>query len=122
MEQNKNQEFIRIANKGILLEVMVLTVKEVGYFIDVSPSLNVSGYGKTKKEARESFVYNLEVFCKDFIILNKVKQEIELVKLGFKKQKFATKNYSKLFIDKNGVLKGYEGEIISKSLVETEIV
>lgn len=114
-----HKDLVRINKNSIHLKIAIFTGKEGDYFVTISPSLNVSGYGKTKKEAMQSFGENIELFCADLIALPKKRIEIELRKLGFIREKFQLKNFSKIYVDENGVLKNFEEGSIETSVLET---
>jgi hypothetical protein len=48
-------------------------------------------------------------------------RELELVKLGFAKVKFQNKNYSKSYVDENGVLQGFEAGTLKTSMLEATL-
>ncbi|MFA9191155.1 hypothetical protein AAGV28_07200 [Flavobacterium sp. FZUC8N2.13] len=102
------KETIRIKGDHIKINVMIASGKEGEHHIVVSPALLVSGYGSTPEEAKESFHENIKLFCEDLLTLPNDKKLIELKKLGFTQEKFAHKNFSKLYVDENGVLQGLE--------------
>lgn len=108
------REHIRIKSGKINIKVLTASGKDGDYFVNISPTLLVSGYGSTEKEAKESFEYNMELFCKDLLVLVPEKRDTYLFSLGFCKEKFKTKNFSKLYIDENGVLQGLELLLIEK--------
>lgn len=115
------REHIRIKSGKINIKVLTASGKDGDYFVNISPTLLVSGYGSTEKEAKESFEYNMELFCKDLLVLVPEKRDKYLFSLGFSKEKFKTKNFSKLYIDENGVLQGLEPSSIKTSLLEAVV-
>src|SRR5690606_39311069 len=92
------KENIRIKGDKINVGTMVIRGKDGNYFVCISPALNVSGYGETEEEAKESFMENIDLFCSDLMILSKEKIEHELFKLGLRREKYKTKNFSKLYV------------------------
>lgn len=106
--QVSSMEMIRINRSSITISVTVAIGKEGDFFVAISPALNVSGYGKTKEEAQESFDENVNVFCSDLLSLTKKNMEAQLQLLGFKQEKLNHKNYSKAYVDENGVLQNFE--------------
>lgn len=111
-------ETIRVTKNYLKARYLVLIGKEGEYYVALSPSLNVSGYGKTKREAERSFNENMETFCEDFMALKPSEREVELKKLGFEKEKLKNKNYSKIYVDQNGLLNGFEEGTLQKKFVE----
>ena len=75
----------------------------------------ISGYGSTEQEAIDSLDENVETFCEDFMKLNAEQKKSELVKLGFSQVPYHRKNFSKLFVDENGLLQGLENVTIRKN-------
>lgn len=101
-------------NKGtkINISVLVITGKDGDHFVVTAPSVLVSGYGTTINEANDSFSHNMELFFKDFLELSVLEREKYLIGLGFIKEKYKNKNYSRLYVDENGVLQGLEHSTI----------
>lgn len=114
-------ETIRIKESSIVVKAIVASGKEGEHFIVISPAILVSGYGYTLKEAEESFQENVNLFCQDLMKLTNEQREIELTKLGFSKVKFHNKNYSKSYIDENGVLQGFEPGTLKTSMLEATV-
>lgn len=115
------KESIRIKDKEIKLKVLTFSGKDGDFYVVVSPALLVSGYGNTEEEAEESFKANLETFCRDLMVLDSEQRDLELKKLGFLKEKYHTKNFSKAYIDENGVLHGLEKSSIRTSMLEATV-
>ena len=114
-------ETVRIKSNTISIKAIVATGKEGEYFIAISPAILVSGYGNSKEEAQQSFQDNLYLFCQDLLSLTNEQREIELTKLGFAKVKFHNKNYSKSYVDENGVLQGFEPGTLKTSMLEATV-
>ncbi len=114
-------ETVRIKGDTISIKAIVATGKEGNQFIAVSPAILVSGYGNSKEEAQQSFQENLELFCQDLLELTNEKREEELVKLGFAKVKYHNKNFSKSYVDENGVLQGFEPGTLKTSMLEATV-
>lgn len=112
------KETIRIKGNKLSIKILAATGKEGDYFVTVSPSLLVSGYGTTEEDAKQSFEENLRLFCEDFLKLNTPQRESELLKLGFSKVKFHNKDYSKAYVDENGVLQGFEPGTLRAAMLE----
>lgn len=113
-------ETIRIKDNKINLNVVATSGKDGDYFVMISPTIMVSGYGETIEEAQQSFEHNMAVFCKDVLNLNQIERNLYLKKLGFEREKFKTKNFSKLYVDENGALQGLE-QISNIGLVEATV-
>ena len=114
-------ETVRIKSNIISIKAIVATGKEGEHFIAISPAILVSGYGNSKEEAQQSFQDNLFFFCQDLLSLTNEQRGIELTKLGFAKVKFHNKNYSKSYVDENGVLQGFEPGTLKTSMLEATV-
>lgn len=114
-------ETVRIKGNSVAIKAIVASGKEGEHFIVVSPAILVSGYGNTEKEAEESFQENVNLFCQDIMKLTNEQREIELTKLGFAKVKYHNKNFSKSYVDKNGVLQGFEPGTLKTSMLEATV-
>lgn len=115
-------QFIRIDKKGITVKIVIVSGKEGEYFVSLAPSINVSGYGKTIHDADESFDENMHLFMDDLLKLSKDRREDEIFKLGFKKERFKNKNFSKAYVDENGILNNFEEGTLKKTVLETSFV
>ncbi|WP_395067054.1 hypothetical protein [Flavobacterium sp.] len=114
-------ETVRIKESSISIKAIVATGKEGEHFVAISPAILVSGYGNSKEEAHQSFQENLRLFCEDLMKLTNELREIELTKLGFAKVKYHNKNYSKSYVDENGVLQGFEPGTLKTSMLEATV-
>ena len=74
------------------------------------PALQITGYGETVERAQEMLNFSVEEFCKYLLELTPNKISIELSKLGFKKDRFRNKDYSKSFVDATGELQNFNAE------------
>jgi hypothetical protein len=107
---NINKDYVRV-------NLLIAMGKEGDYYVTISPSILVSGYGKTEAEANDSFEENMKLFCSDLISISDEKRTIELSKLGLSNAKSQKKNFSKAYIDKNGVLQGFEPGSVKTAMV-----
>lgn len=114
----ETEEFIRIKSRSVTIRIQVASGKDGEYYVSVAPSLLVSGYGNTEEESRESFMHNMELFCQDILNLKSDQRTSYLKKLGFSAQRFKTKNFSKVYIDTNGVLQGFEPSTVKQTTLE----
>lgn len=120
-ELDNLKETLRIKGDLLQLSVVVAEGKDGDHFVAISPTLQVSGYGQSELEAREAFDDNMNTFCEDLLSLSPEKRILELIKLGFSKQKYRNKNYSKAFVDENGVLQDFEPGTLKTSLVTATV-
>lgn len=111
------EESLKTSSDSISIEVNTITGKEGDFWICISPSLNVSGYGRTIEEAKKSFEENIIIFCDDIQSLKSEKKHQILVSLGWKQKKYAKKQFSKAFVDKDGILQNLEHAIVSLETV-----
>lgn len=111
-------ETVRIKGSKLSIKILSATGKEGDHFVTVSPALLVSGYGSSEEEAKESFEENLRLFCEDFMKLDSQQRELELLKMGFSKVKFHNKDFSRSYIDENGMLQGFEPGSLKAAMLE----
>lgn len=112
---------IRIQKGSIHFKMNVIEGKDGDFFIRISPAFGISGYGRTEQEAEQSFSENIKIFCADLMSLKNDQRETELSKLGFKKEFAHNKNFSKLYIDNDGILQGLDPESIKSTVLEDTI-
>ena len=115
------RESLRIKGDKINIKVLTASGKDGDSFVIISPTLLVSGYGLNETEAKQSFQHNIELFCKDFLQLSSEQRNSHIRNLGFIKEKFKTKNFSKLYVDENGVLHGLEQSTLKTSILEATV-
>lgn len=102
------EETISISRKKVVIRVNTISGKQGDHYVALSPSIHVSGYGKTLDDAIKSFDISMDAFVED---LNSVplNEAIEYLKsLGWTSQKYFKKRLSKAFADHNGVLQNLE--------------
>ena len=109
--KNQKDDFIHINHgKGRIqatLTRLVFQDKDTQQYIAMVPSLELTGYGQTKKKAFEMLKFSLDDYYTHLIKLSSTKMAIELQKLGWKKNKLKNKDYSKAYVDLNGNLKEF---------------
>lgn len=116
-------EQLRMDAKGIKdIRINVITGRDKsGVYIFYSPSLNISGYGDSHLEGENSFKENIWVFIEDILELSH-KKRIELLQsLGWKRNDLFHKQYSRVFVDPKGDLKGLNIKKPVIQSMETEI-
>lgn len=106
-------EEIKMSKDSFLVKINIITGQEGEFWVSISPSLNVSGYGKTKQEAQESFHHHMQSFWEELKPLKMQTRHMMLKNLGWKNKLYAKKQYSKAFIDENGVLQGLKSAEIN---------
>jgi len=108
LESSVNLESIRISKDQIKANLNVVSGKDLEQWVFISPSLNVSGYGKTEDDAKQSFIHNMETFMIDFVDLDQDSKNRYLKELGWEQKKYFSRRYSKAFMDKDGILQNLE--------------
>jgi len=113
------EEIIRLKDGSLEVKFVAFSGKEGDFYVFVAPSLLVSSYGDTLEDAKEAFLENIDTFCIDFMELNAFQRDAYAKSLGFKKQKYNSKNYSKAYVDQNGILNGIDLDKLTASTIET---
>ncbi|MFL9845139.1 hypothetical protein [Flavobacterium rhizosphaerae] len=112
---------IRIKQGKVKITAMTAFGKEGDHYVIVAPSILVSGYGSTTEEAEASFLEGMNLFCEDLMKLTSEQRDAELKKMGFERNRFQRKNFSKAYIDENGVLRDLEIERVTKGNFEAAV-
>lgn len=115
LEKSPEEDTVRIKGGVLTVQATVISGKDGEYFVSIVPSLMISGYGSTEQQAMDSLDENMETFCEDFMKLNQDQRKAELIRLGFKQVRYHSKNFSKLYVDENGLLQGLENVTIKKN-------
>lgn len=86
------------------------------------PSLNLSAYGETAKEATDRLVHEvLDDFFENLLALKPEQANNELRKLGWTRNKLFKKQFrSNSYVDRNGVLKNFN--LPEETKIETAVV
>lgn len=115
-----NEESIKIGSGRFKAHLKLFTGKQGDYFVSFFPSLNVSGYGETPEQSAEDAEYNIKVFIEDIMALNKSSIDKELRKLGWERNTFFKKKFSKASVDEKGVLQNFDSpEEVIQTTIET---
>jgi hypothetical protein len=114
-------EQIRIEDGKISIRALLFFGKEGVHYVVVSPSVLVSGYGETEKEALESFKHNLKVFGSDVLSVKAEERDLYLSSLGFQKEDKHDKNFSHVYVDSKGVLQEFDTPEIKTKMIEAEL-
>lgn len=97
-------EQIKVSRNSIKARLNIVSGMEGDFHVFLIPSINASGYGKSKKEAQEMLELDVQLFLESLHKLSLSKKHSELIKLGWKQEKIAQKNFSKAFVDSDGML------------------
>ena len=122
MSSSNNQDkkdILRIKTGKIEAKLNILTGKQGVHFLTYCPSLRISGYGNTEKEAVDFIKEEMEVFCEDLFSMNNTEREKFILSLGFTREKFHNKNFSKAYIDENGRLQDFDEGTVKREILET---
>lgn len=106
---------IRITESKIKLRVTAYKWKQDETFFVYVPSLDISSYGNTAKEAVQMMNFSLKEFAYDLKAVGRKNSEIVLAKLGWKQEIYKNKNFSHAYIDKDGVIQNLGLEDIELS-------
>lgn len=107
-EESVGVEEIQMSSRSFKGTINVLGGIEEDTWVFVCPSLNVTGYGNSKKIAMDSFSHNLDVFFEDLYKLKHADRIKYLLNLGWHRSKYFNKSFSKSFVDKDGTLNNLE--------------
>ena len=106
-------EEIKISKNRLRLKINVITGKEGEFWVCIAPSINTSGYGKTRLEAEESFDVNAEIFKESLFELRLEERIIELKNLGWNQKPYLKRQMSKAFVDTDGILQNLKNVTFS---------
>lgn len=81
--------------------------KDTEQYVYYSPSLELSGYGSTAELALEMIKFQISELFDYWSQLPLKERSIELQKLGWKKDWLRNKDFSKAFVDGNGILQNF---------------
>ena len=90
--------------------IIIFTDKDTKQHIAYSPSLDLSGYGETEQKAIEMLKFNMGQFFEHLYHLPTTLAERELRALGWKRDRFFSKEFSKARVDVNGVLQDFNAQ------------
>ncbi|MCZ2480056.1 hypothetical protein [Aquirufa nivalisilvae] len=120
LKSEKIEEKIKLKHDSISMLVSRFSGKQGDYWVSIIPSLNISGYGKTEEDSNEDLNYNVKVFCHDMFAADENSRIQELKKLGWVRGGLLKKQYSKSFIDSDGVLQNFDHpEDVKVSMLQT---
>ncbi|MCY2685580.1 hypothetical protein [Salinimicrobium sp. TH3] len=113
------KDTIRIKGGNLNLQFNILSGKQGDYWVLYAPAINISGYGKTEEEAKELLDVEIEVFCEDVMGMRSKEREAYIASLGFSKEPFKTKNFSKAYVDQDGKLQDFEQGTLEHRVLTT---
>lgn len=116
---NPCPESMQLTSNGVKGNFTCYTGIQGDYWISITPSINVTGYGLTEEEARACLKENFDFFSQSLFQLNPKQRVLELKKLGWIVDRFFKKRFSKSYVVDNGVLQGFDHpEQVKKSDLE----
>tara|TARA_R110002050_G_scaffold107585_1_gene218097 strand:+ start:177 stop:566 length:390 start_codon:yes stop_codon:yes gene_type:complete len=118
-ENVHTMDTLRIKGDKLEAKLNIISGKQGEFFLSYSPSLKISGFGDTKEEAMEFIKMELQGFCEDIYSMNNKERENYILSLGFKKEKFHAKNFSKAYVDENGRLQDFDEGTVKLEILET---
>lgn len=113
-----DRDTLRLKGGQIYFSLNSYSGKQGEFIIYYVPSLKISGYGKTAEEAEEFLKIEIQVFCEDVLKMPIKEKEAFLASLGFEKEKFRSKNFSKAYVDENGMLKEFEEGTVERRILQ----
>jgi len=118
--KNKHvKDTLRIKGDKLDARLNIISGKQGTHFLTYSPSLKISGFGNTKEEALEFIKMELQGFCEDIYSMNNTEREKYILSLGFQKEKFHSKNFSKAYVDQNGRLQDFDKGTVQLEVLQT---
>lgn len=112
---------IRIKSGNVSLLFNVIAGKQGDFWIHFVPGLNISGYGSTDQEAQDFLKVEIEVFCEDILGMPIQEREAFLSSLGFIKEKFQSKNFSKAYVDPDAKFQEFDQGTLEHRILKTAI-
>jgi len=113
------KETLRIKGNKMHFNLNAFRGKQGDFIVYFSPALNISGYGKTDKEASDFFKIEIQLFCDDVMGMSIDERNNYLASIGFKKERYRNKNFSKAFVDRDGVLQNFDKGSVELKLLQT---
>lgn len=84
-------------------------IKDGEHFVTYIPSLNMTGYGASESEGIEMIKEIMTDYFDNLVKLSLAEIDVELNKFGWNQNHFFKKQFKNTtFVDKNGILKGFE--------------
>lgn len=101
-------EMIKLRKSGLKAVLNSYTGQQGEFMVTIIPSLNVTGYGRTEREAIESIRENLDTLFHDLFDVSEVERHKYLTGLGWIRNEFFKHQMSSTFVDENGVLQNFD--------------
>jgi hypothetical protein len=117
--KSTKEDFIRFTKGKIHLGLNVFSGITDGYHVVHCPSVNLTTYGESKNDSDVAFKDALQIFLYDFKKLKIHERHKFLIKLGWSKETYKSKNYRQAFVNGEGELENFQVELIEESSLET---
>ena len=109
---NKDSIHLHITNGQIeritcIANTISFLDKDTNMYVSLVPALDISGYGDNIDEAMELVNFSVDEFFNHLTKMPIENISIELSKLGWKKNVFKNKEFSRAFVDIEGELQGF---------------
>jgi hypothetical protein len=118
----KDRLHINFDKKEITGNITVMNFVDHNHHICYIPTLKISSYGDTKKEALDRLIHEvIDDYFDNLFSLNKEQLDSELRRNGWLKNKLFSKRFlSKSFVDKDGILKDFN--LPKETKIETTVL
>jgi hypothetical protein len=104
-------DYLRVCNSQKRIKAGLATFrfidKDTNQYVLYMPSIDITSYGETIQKASEMLKSTVTDFLNYILQLPKRDQQLELAKLGWKQDKYKSKEYSKTLVDINGQLQNF---------------
>jgi hypothetical protein len=104
-------DYLRVYNSQKRIKAGLATFrfidKDTNQYVLYMPSIDITSYGETIQKASEMLKSTVTDFLNYILQLPKRDQQLELAKLGWKQDKYKSKEYSKTLVDINGQLQNF---------------
>lgn len=81
--------------------------KDTRQIIIYIPTLEITAYGSSDQKAHEMLNFTIEEYFLSLMAMSRTKLSAELARLGWKHNKIRGKEYSKCFVDADGLLQDF---------------
>lgn len=103
---------MRIRFGKLLLSLTVYSGRHGDYFVNYCPSLDICGYGDTAEEAEDSLISDFRFFYDDLRKMSPTERDGHLVSLGFKRDEWRLKVFSKMILNEGDILQEFQSEMM----------
>lgn len=92
------------------ISVLKFIDKDTKQWICFAPSFNLSSYGETQAKAITMLKGSLDELFKSFIEMPPAQLQSELHRMGWKRNRFRNKDFSRTFVDADGNLNNFNAD------------